>query len=172
MILITGGSKCGRSQLAEKFFDGFDGKKYYIATMQPFGSEALAAIERHRAMRDGKGFETIERYTDISGVEIQNGSGVLLECAANLCANEMFLPDGSISDPTQKIFDGIKILAEKTALLVVVTSDVSRDGESYEPSTRGYIGAMGRLNALLARLADSVFECVYGIPVCLKGEAL
>lgn len=172
MILITGGSKCGRSQFAEKFFDSFDGKKYYIAAMQPFGSEALAAIERHRAMRDGKGFETIERYTDISGVDIQNGSGVLLECAANLCANEMFPPDGSINDPTEKIFDGIKIIAKKTALLVVVTSDVSRDDGSYEPSTIGYIRAVGRLNALLARLADSVFECVYGIPVCLKGEAL
>ena len=57
--LITGGSKCGKSSFAEKLLNDFTGRKIYIATMQPFGADAFEAIERHRKMRAGKGFETL-----------------------------------------------------------------------------------------------------------------
>ena len=59
ITLITGGSKCGKSSLAERIICGFSGKKFYIATMKPYGDEAFQAIERHREMRKGKGFKTI-----------------------------------------------------------------------------------------------------------------
>ena len=39
--LITGGSKCGKSRLAERVLSGFDGRKIYLATMQPYGSDDL-----------------------------------------------------------------------------------------------------------------------------------
>ena len=54
-VLVTGGSKCGKSHFAESLFNDFPGEKIYIATMQPYGEEAFAAIERHRKMRSGKG---------------------------------------------------------------------------------------------------------------------
>ena len=61
-VLVTGGSKCGKSHFAESLFNDLEGEKIYIATMQHYGEEAFAAIERHRKMRSGKGFETIEQY--------------------------------------------------------------------------------------------------------------
>ncbi|MGN0576267.1 MAG: bifunctional adenosylcobinamide kinase/adenosylcobinamide-phosphate guanylyltransferase, partial [Ruminococcus sp.] len=51
MTLITGGAKCGKSKLAEKLLDSFQGNKIYIATMLPYGDEAEAAIKRHRKLR-------------------------------------------------------------------------------------------------------------------------
>ena len=93
MILITGGSKCGKSAAAETIFDGFEGDKFYIAAMEPFGDEAQKAIERHRVMRQGKGFITIERSHNIDTLVIpceSTGSCALLECLTTLCANEMF----------------------------------------------------------------------------------
>ena len=68
--LVTGGSKCGKSSFAEKMLEGFPGRKVYIATMQPFGEDASEAIERHRKMREGKGFETVEKYTDIHEISL------------------------------------------------------------------------------------------------------
>ena len=65
MTLITGGAKCGKSKLAEKLLDSFMGNKIYMAAMLPYGEEAEAAIKRHRKLRKGKGFTTIEKYTDI-----------------------------------------------------------------------------------------------------------
>ena len=68
--LVTGGSKCGKSHFAEKILDCRNEKKIYIATMQPFGKDAFEAIERHRVMREGKNFITIEKYTDISNYRL------------------------------------------------------------------------------------------------------
>lgn len=44
MILITGGSKCGKSSVAEGLLNGFPGEKYYIAAMEPYGEDAQRAI--------------------------------------------------------------------------------------------------------------------------------
>ena len=167
--LITGGAKCGKSHYAEHLLDAFTGQKIYIATMQPFGEEAHMAIERHRRIRAGKGFETVERYTDLSSLELPQGCGVLLECIANLCANEMFLPDGSISDPTERVLDGVHKLQSYASELVIVTNEVGSDGVDYAEGTAGYIRAMGAVNAGIAAMADDVIECVYGIPVAVKG---
>lgn len=169
--LITGGSKCGKSSLAEKLLDRFKDEKYYIAAMKPFGEEALAAIERHRKLRAGKGFVTIERYTGLQGLYIPAGSKVLLECMANLCANEMFGENG-IDDPTERIILGIDHLRSLCEELVIVTNNVGSDGVDYGAETNGYIRVLGEINARIAETADCVVECVYGIPVILKGRLL
>ncbi len=180
MTLVTGGAKCGKSHYSERILDGFAGKKFYIATMEPYGEEALAAIARHRGLRAGKGFTTIERYTDIdelilpgdggrpAGVR-NSGCGILLECTANLCANEMFR-DGRICDPTEKILRGFRHLRDISSELVIVTNEVGNDGISYEEGTAAYIRALGEVNRLAAQTADRVVECVYGIPVTLKNQ--
>lgn len=169
MTLITGGAKCGKSRLAEKLLDRYDSGKLYIATMQPFGEEAFAAIERHRKIRAGKGFETAEIYTALHKLELPPGCHILLECMANLCANEMFGEHG-FNDPTERIMRGITHLKNSSETLVIVTNNVGSDGVTYSWETNKYIEVMGRLNAETAELADCVVECVYGIPVILKGE--
>ncbi|MCM1329924.1 MAG: bifunctional adenosylcobinamide kinase/adenosylcobinamide-phosphate guanylyltransferase [Ruminococcus sp.] len=169
--LVTGGSKCGKSRYAEKIFDNFSGKKFYIATMQPYGEEAFAAIERHRKIRAGKGFETIEKYTDIAEINLPENCGILLECTANLCANEMFR-DGGIFDPTEKIIRGFEYLKSRANALVIVTNEVGGDGVFYEKGTADYIKIMGGINRRTAEISDNVIECVYGIPLPLKGVVI
>jgi len=167
--LITGGSKCGKSSFAEMILEHFQGRKIYIATMQPFGDDAFEAIERHRKMRAGKDFETIEQYTDIHEISLDKGCAVLLECVGNLCANEMFA-GGAIYCPNDKIVSGIKSLSESVSELVIVTNQVGSDGISYSDGTADYIRAMGDINRRIAEFSDNVIECVYGVPVLLKGE--
>ncbi len=169
MTLITGGSKCGKSHYAEGLFDRFDGQKFYIATMQPFGEEAYAAIRRHKKLRMGKGFETIEKYTDLHEITLPEECGVLLECMGNLCANEMFSGEER-TDPVEKILQGIAHLKSHARRLVVVTNDVGSDGISYDSGTAEYIRALGEINRHMAEIADHVTECIYGIPVHLKGK--
>ena len=168
MILITGGSKCGKSRYAESLFDEFSGRKYYMATMMPFGDEAHEAIERHRKMRASKGFQTIEQYTDAGSVAIEPGSAVLLECLGNLVANEMFGEGNFPADCKNKIFCDIIELKDKTSLLVIVTNDVGSDSLFYESGTEKFIEVLGNLNTEIAEAAEKVVECVYGIPVVLK----
>lgn len=169
ITLITGGSKCGKSRLAEKITTKSDKHRIYIATMQPYGSEAMATINKHLRHREGKCFETIEKYTDIHEIELPYESAVLIECIGNLCANEMF-SGNDIIFPSEKIINGIKKLSEQVSDLVIVTNQVGSDGISYDNGTAAYIMELGIINSGIAGFADNVIECVYGIPVVLKGE--
>ena len=171
ITLVTGGTKCGKSGYAEKILECFEGQKYYIATMNPVGDDAEEIIARHVEMRCGKNYVTVERLRDIGDTEIPDGSGVLLECVGNLCANEMFV-GAKILDPANKIVEGIKRLSEKTSELVIVTNEVGTDGNDYSPDTMAYIKQMGVINRRIAELADNVVECVYGIPIARKGSII
>ena len=168
MILVTGGSKCGKSRFAESLFADRPEQKIYLATMQPYGAEARSAIARHRQMRADKGFLTVEQYTDIGRAELPGASAVLLECLGNLLANEMFR-GGQMNDCTDKIVSDILRLRQRMNLLVIVTNQVGSDGLDYDAGTAAYIAALGIINQKIAANADKVIECVYGIPVTVKG---
>lgn len=103
ITLITGGSGSGKSAYAEKYICYVSNEKgckekYYIATMQVFDDEGQRKIDRHRRLRAGKGFITIEQPRDIQNAvsKLQSESSLktvrsaLLECMSNLVANEMF----------------------------------------------------------------------------------
>jgi len=171
MILITGGSKCGKSSFAEMLLKNISERKYYLATMKPFGEDAQKAIIRHQEMRKEKNFITIEQYLDIDKIQIPEHSAILLECMGNLCANEMFQND-EIFYPVEKIIRNLKSLYSATDLLVIVTNEVGMDGINYSDGTMQYISAMAELNQKIAQIADTVIECVCGIPLVIKGEIL
>lgn len=166
-VLVSGGSKCGKSGYAESLFADFRGVKIYLATMRPFGDEAHAAIECHREARSGKGFSTLERFTDIGGAKIHDGSGVLLEDMGNLLANEMFSGD-TPCDYTEKILRGVEEISRAAELFVIVTNNVNADGIGYPESTALYVKHLSEINRRIAERANQVVECVYGIPILRK----
>lgn len=170
MILLTGGSACGKSSFAENLCVSMPGPRYYIAAMQPYGPEGEERIRRHRALRKGKGFETIEKYTRLSELKLPQRGTALLECICNLTANEMFDDSGGFRDPFEPVLEGTMALAEQCDNLVVITNDVGADALAYNEGTRAYIEVMGKINAALAEKADTVCELVCGIPLILKGK--
>lgn len=177
MVLVIGGSGSGKSVYAEQLLcllaEEEKLTKYYLAAMQVFDEETKRKIERHKALRSGKGFLTIEQTVRIEEALLQMESGkkaVLLECISNLTANEMFA-DGRIRDKektVETVVNGVERLKKNVTHLVVVSNDVFADGTFYEPATMDYIEAMGEINQALAAQADRVVEIVAGIPVLVK----
>ena len=91
IVLVTGGSGCGKSTWAEKLVSALPAeKRVYIATMQVYDEESVQRVARHRAQRADKGFTTIECEKDLASADVPEGSVVLLEDLVNLMANEMF----------------------------------------------------------------------------------
>ena len=172
LILLTGGSACGKSTYAEELATRLPIKRYYIAAMRPYGEESLKKIARHRQMRSLKSFETIEKYTHVSEIDIpEKNSVILLECLCNLTANEMFDEDGSGADGAfDAVISGIKKLMASCDTLIVVTNDVGSDGGSYDAATLEYVKLLGKINEKTAKLADTVIEMVCGIPLIIKGD--
>ena len=173
LILLTGGSACGKSSYGETLAVQGPKPLYYIAAMEPYDEECLQKIARHRALRANKGFETIERYTGVDALKLpQAGGTALLECLCNLTANEMYIQPDAPVDPVQKVVAGVENLRRQTDTLIVITNDVGSDDEAYSEQTRAYIRALGEINARVAAMADRVYELVAGIPICLKGETV
>ena len=177
IYLVTGGSGSGKSAYGERLILSFgEGQRIYIATMDPGeGEEGRARIARHRRMRRGKAFTTIERLRDLGSLRLP-GSGprhVLLECVPNLAANEMFGGGAAWESPealVEKILGDIRAVARQAENLVIVSGQIGEDGCAYDRDTRAYIYLVGRLNQALAALAGQADEVVFGIPVRLKGE--
>lgn len=172
LILVTGGAASGKSAHAERLLCAHaPSSRLYLATMQPFGAAAQARIARHRALRQGKGFETVERPTDLAGLTLpQHYDGILLEDLGNLLANERFAPEGAGDAAFGSILAGIAHLQDCCETLVVVTDEIFSDGVTYPPETARYIRDLAALNRALAARAAAVYESVCGILLPLKGE--
>lgn len=172
LILVTGGAASGKSAHAERLLcDCAPSSRLYLATMQSLGAAAQARIARHRALRQGKGFETIERPLDLTGLALHRRyDGILLEDLGNLLANEMFAPDGAGDAAFGSILAGIEHLQDCCETLVVVTDEIFSDGVDYPSETARYIRDLAALNRALASRADAVYESVCGILLPLKGE--
>lgn len=193
IYLVTGGSGSGKSAYAESLLSGFEqiDKRYYIATMQVYGEEGKKRVERHRRLRAGKGFLTVEQTVQIGdalkrflvqeskdsvkeNTNLQNASwntsAALVECVSNLTANEMFDEDGQRNEQevVNRVVSGLKQLSKFVQELVIVTNNVFDEGISYDESTMSYIRALARINIELAKWADEVTEVTAGIPVIWK----
>ncbi len=169
VILVTGGSGSGKSAFAENCVVSLgEQKRIYIATMYPYDEESRKRVARHRKMRAGKGFETVECYTGLSGVEVPEGCTVLLECMSNLVANEIFREEGAGERTLEAIERGILGLKNRAANLVVVTNEIFSEAAVYRGEMKTYLECLGKVNRFLAEEADQVVEVVYGIPVYHK----
>ena len=199
--MVYGGSASGKSSYAESFALSLqgDGRLLYIATMYPYkwntteiDPETMQRIERHRAMRADKGFDTVECYRHVEHIVAKRQDVLLLECMSNLLANEMYLePDAddggrpetmsevekagfemskTLSPVSKKIVQALVNLSTRVQDVVIVTNDVFSDGGSltYDESTREYVKNLAEINCALARVAETVTEVVCGIPVIVK----
>lgn len=168
--LVTGGSGSGKSAYAESRICEWNRQDpkplFYIATMFPYGEETEKKIERHRILRKGKGFETLEWYTGLKQ-HLEEGSlkgaDVLLECMSNLVANEMYMESGAGCHADQAILEGIQELNQQCANLVIVTNEVFSESVPDSPEMKEYKRILGRINREIATMTDQVTEVIYGI---------
>ena len=175
IILVYGGSACGKSQFAEDTICRLsEGKnKYYIATMQVGDDEEnIERVEKHREMRREKGFTTIECQCNLEKAldAMSDSKNALLECVSNLVANEMFFGGEIIGkeETVTKIKSGIDKLIFEIENLVIVTNNVFESDSDYDETTLSYMDALGEINTYLSGLADEVYEVVVGIPLRIK----
>lgn len=135
--IVYGGSASGKSSYAESFAMSLqgDGRLLYIATMYPYkwntteiDPETMQRIERHRAMRADKGFDTVECYRHVEHIVAKRQDVLLLECMSNLLANEMYLePDADDGGRPETMSE-----MEKAGVDGNAGSDVEKTGISGE----------------------------------------
>ena len=82
LVTVTGGSGSGKSAYAEqtavRLAEG--GRLLYLATMMRDGAGAQERIRRHRALRSGKGFLTIEKTDSLCELDPGILQGATVHC--------------------------------------------------------------------------------------------
>ena len=129
-------------------------------------------VQRHRKMRQGKGFETVECYTGLDKIRLPENCTVLLECMSNLVANEMFQEEGAHENTVEAVLKGVRHIREQAGNLVIVTNEIFSEAADYQGETELYQEYLGQINQKIAEIADQVVEVVYGIPVYHKNKLL
>lgn len=167
LTLVIGGAGSGKSAFAEALVCRQSGRRVYLATMLVRDAESRARVQRHRGLRAGRGFETLEAGLALENAPVRPGDSILLEDLGNLLANELYESAGG---GTQAVRRGLRRLLETGANLTVVTNEVFSGGADCGAESLRYMRELAGLNRLLAARADCAVELVCGLPNVLKGE--
>lgn len=169
--LILGDAASGKSALAEQLLSRSPGDpRIYLATLEVRDGESRARVARHRALRAGRGFHTLECSRGLRDLPVPGGCALLLEDLANLTANELYSAAAPEQDPEAAIVEGIRTLRARAETLVVVSCQVFSGGRDWLGDTLHYLEMLASLHRTLAREADCVVEAVCGQALCWKGE--
>ena len=183
-LLITGGSKSGKSMLAQRIAKALArGPLIYWATMEPTDGEDLERIKKHREERAGWGFETVECGRMLDGAPRPDPAAtVLFDSVTALFTNELFSGEygrllfaggdkkALASRAEESAASGLLALSGGVQCFIAVADDVFRAGDGDEELTelwmRGYAGVLRRLAAEF----DAVLEVSCGEAKLIKGD--
>lgn len=174
IVTVIGGGSSKKSEYAESIVMKLKKQApVYLATMICTGSEDEKIIKRHRKLRQGKGFITVEKPVRLYETQLPECDTLLFEDVSNLVANEFFSYGDIV--PGEKAFSeikkGIDHLVANVENLVIVTGNVFEDGCIYDEVTEEYMNTFGDVNRYIAGISDVFVEMVYGNPVFYKGQA-
>lgn len=179
IVLITGGSRSGKSTFAEKLLEDRE-DVLYIATAVVTDKEMEKRIQKHRKRRNPK-WGTFEGYKDLHKIlDEYNHKYIILECIGTMVTNFMFDEkrdfENMCTDDVEKLNNSIKTqvgafikaVKEKDRNLIIVTNEV---GWSLVPEYklgRIFSDILGHLNQFIGSLSDEVYLVACGFPMKLK----
>ena len=168
IILVTGGSRSGKSKHALELAASYNNKAF-IATAEATDDEMQARIERHRRERDPS-FHTVEEPVNLEGAlkSLPEETEVaILDCITVWLGNLFYRE--KITDGTCPEIDAfLGILEAPPCHLILVTNEVGMGVIPADGATRLFRDTAGSINQILAERAHEVIFSVSGIPMRIK----
>jgi len=176
IVLITGGSRSGKSAYAQEMAERLPGARAFVATCPVLDEELAERIRKHKEARDAAHWTTIEEPCDLAGV-IRNAPRLdvlLVDCVTLWVNNLMYEAEqaGRLvteEDAAQRCEDVLAAAADFGGTAIFVTNEVTMGIIPDNPAARRYRDLVGRCNQILAQAADEVILMVCGLPMMIKG---
>ena len=172
IALVTGAASSGKSAYAEDLAMSLAPRRFYLATMCPEGAAAQERIARHRALRAGKGFTTVEVCGGFGpALELPESRVALVEDLGNLVATRLFRPDGTVNnaeDAAAGALADLRSVCAHFGHVVAVGNEVGADGLGNGELTDLYVRVLGHVACAFAARCDTVVEVVCGVPNVVK----
>ncbi len=186
IILVTGGTRSGKSSFALKEADSKGGHRIYIATAEAVDEEMAERIRRHQQDRPPE-WTTIEEPLRLQDrlKELDNPNTIILiDCItiwlSNIITRQIpihsagvteVVPDSNIQNLVnrykEELLTTLNRLSE--AVVYIVTNEVGMGIVPDNPLARFFRDMAGHLNQALAEIADEVYVLISGIPLKIKG---
>ena len=164
-ILITGGARSGKSQLAEKLALRPMGRAIYIATSEVWDDEMAERVAVHQARR-GPEWQTIHAPRDlVSALQKSDGDAPRLVDCLTLWLSNLMLDGADWRDAGERL---VRALDAQTAPVILVTNEVGGGIVPENKLAREFRDAAGWLNQTVAEACESVWLSVAGCPVKVK----
>jgi len=179
IILVTGGSRSGKSTYAQRVAESFSGARTYIATCPVIDKEIEDRVRKHKEARQSASWQTIEEMIDLTGaLQRSSGSGVILVDCLTLWVNNLmyeaeqkkkYLDEDAICTRCEDVLDVCRDIA---GTVIFVANEVGMGIVPENPTSRLFRDLAGRCNQRIADHADTAIFMVSGLPVYIKGEKI
>lgn len=190
IVLVTGGSRSGKSRYAQELAEAVAGKRTFVATCPVVDEEMAERIRRHQRAR-GTGWITIEETVDLPGaLRRAAGSGVVLVDCLTLWVNNLLYEETLRSDREAGVEGSagssglsedemearsrevLRACADLPGTVIFVTNEVGMGIVPDNALSRRFRDLAGRCNQVIAGGADRVVLMVSGIAATIKGGDL
>lgn len=173
-IFITGGTRSGKSALAEQLARQSGSKLCYLATAQSLDDEMGSRITKHQQRR-GDAWHTIEEplqlaqaLTDLDG----QYSVFLIDCLTLWLSNLLMLHEYQGEKAEGRVLEDVLHLAETlrgmTTPVIIVSNEVGMGIVPENRLARTFRDIAGQANQIIAAAAEEAWLVVSGIPLKLK----
>ena len=173
-ILVSGGTRSGKSDFALQRAEQLSGTHCFIATCPVVDEEMAERIEKHRRVRNSSIWKTVEEQFAVAELIAGNDydvylvdcltlwiNNLLAQCAAkNLDCDEPF-----VSSQVKRLLDTVGSI---DATVIFVTNEVGMGIVPKNALARRYRDLVGLCNRLIGVAAEEVILVSCGLPLYLK----
>jgi adenosyl cobinamide kinase/adenosyl cobinamide phosphate guanylyltransferase len=171
LILVTGGSRSGKSGYALERAGRCEGPRLFVATAQAFDEEMARRIEAHKKARS-PGWKLVEeplRVAEAVTEALTRCRTVVVDCVtlwiSNLLVGDDAFGEAEAARRAQELAAAAR---SPDCTVIVVTNEVGSGVVPDNELARRFRDCAGRANQVIARAADEVQFLVSGIAVQVK----
>ena len=175
LVLVTGGSRSGKSAYALKRALALPVPRAFVATCPVLDDEMRERVRRHQLERQNLKFETLEEPVNLVGA-IKRAAAckvILIDCLTLWVNNLLYaeeqagraLEEDDLAIRCQNV---IKACRRNPGTVLLVTNEVGMGIIPDNPLARRFRDLAGLCNSTFAAAADEVWLCVSGILLKVK----
>ena len=167
VVLITGGSRSGKSTYAENLALALSESPVYLATARIWDEEFRERVRRHQARR-GPRWTNLEEEKFLSRHDL-TGRVVVVDCLTLWATNFFFDLESDVDRALEAMKAEFDRFTAQDATFLFVTNEIGMGGTSDNALQHKFTDLQGWMNQYAASQADEVVLMVSGIPVKIKG---
>jgi adenosylcobinamide kinase / adenosylcobinamide-phosphate guanylyltransferase len=167
LVVLLGGARSGKSQLALKLAERASAPVVFLATGEAGDDEMVDRIARHRQERPAS-WSTVEEPVELERAvgAVDAGTTLIVDCLSLWVSNLIERRTGPEIEAAAEA--AAQVAAARAGLTVAVSNEVGLGIVPGNALARAYRDVLGRVNALWVAAADEAYFVVAGRTIKLE----